>query len=167
MSSTSAHPMPGARNEQLTDVELIWIEKKIEYWIRFGRVAAERIVTRRTRIVSFRPDAAFAFIRWHSNDYGTVQSRIDIVRAVASGEAHTTLPFVRPGGEILLHMEGWPKVQQVLAAIDAVEAAGVDACDAAPDHWHHVQSRIVAGLQPRPYTIERHRAWLRRMEIGQ
>ncbi len=47
------------------------------------------------------------------------------------GEPFSTLPFVRPGGELLLRLDGWPKVQQVLLAIDAVEAAGVDPCDAA------------------------------------
>jgi len=149
----------------LTHVELTWIEKRIEHWIRFGRVAREQIVDRRRRVVSFRPGAVFAFVRWASNDYGTINSRIDIVRAVAAGEPFTTLPFVRPGGDILLKIEGWPKVSQVLAAIDATEAAGVDACDAAPDHWRHVANRIAAGQQPRPYTLERHRAWLKRREI--
>ena len=69
------------------------------------------------------------------------------------------------GGDILLKIEGWPKVSQVLAAIDAVEAAGVDPCDAAPDHWRHVHQRIAAGQQPRLYTAERHTAWLKRREI--
>ena len=50
-----------------------------------------------------------------SNDFGTVVSRIDIVRAVAPGEAYQTLPFVRPGGEILLRISGWPKVERVFA----------------------------------------------------
>lgn len=167
MTAADSAPRLGASRDQLTEVELTWIEKRMEHWIRFGRVAAERIVTRRTRIMSFRPGAVFAFVRWVANDFGTAHSRIDVVRAVASGEPYTTLPFVRPGGELLLHIESWPKVQQVLAAIDAAEAAGVDPCDASPDHWRHVHNRIAAGQTPRPYTIERHRAWLRRMEIGQ
>ncbi|MCC6469710.1 MAG: DUF2840 domain-containing protein [Alphaproteobacteria bacterium] len=156
---------PTPLRPRLTEVELNWIEKKLEHWIRFGRVAQERIVTRRTRVMSFRPGAIFAFVRWASNDFGTISSRIDVVRAVGDGEAYTTLPFVRPGGDILLHIEGWPKVAQVLAAIDAVELAGVDPCEAAPDHWRHVHNRIAAGHQPRPYTMERHRAWLKRQEI--
>jgi hypothetical protein len=155
-----------ARNT-LTHVEVTWIEKKLEHWIRFGRIAQDRILSRRTRVVSFRPGAIFAFARWASNDFGTIVSRIDVVRAVAAGEPYTTLPFVRPGGEILLKIEGWPKVRQVLAAIDAVEAAGVDPCDAAPDHWRHVHQRITAGHQPRLYTAERHSAWVKRREIDQ
>ncbi|WBX82931.1 DUF2840 domain-containing protein [Sphingosinicella microcystinivorans] len=158
-------PTAVASRSRLTEVELTWIEQRLEHWIRFGRIAQDRILTRKTRVVGFRPAAIFAFVRWAANDYGTITSRIDIVRAVAPGEPYTTLPFVRPGGDILLHAESWPKVQQVLAAIDAVEAAGVDPCDAAADHWRHVHNRIAAGHSPRPYTMERHRAWLKRREI--
>jgi len=161
-------PMPSADSpDALTHVELTWVEKRIEYWIRFGREAGERIIDRRRRVVAFRPDAVFAFVRWAANDFGTVISRIDIVRAVDPGAAYQTLPFVRPGGEILLKVEGWPKVEKVLRHIDAVEAAGVDPCDAAPDHWRHVAHRMSAGQEPRPYTRERHQAWLKRWEIEQ
>ena len=105
-------------SDGLTHVELTWIEKKLEHWIRFGRVAQDRILTRRTRVVGFRPGAVFAFVRWASNDFGTIVSRIDVVRAVAANESYTTLPFVRPGGDILLKIEGWPKVQQVLYTVE-------------------------------------------------
>jgi len=149
----------------MTEVELIWIEKRLEHWIRFGRIAADRIVSRRTRIVSLRPGAVFAFVRWASNEYGTVHSRIDVLRAVGPQDGYTTVPFVRPGGELLLSIEGWSKVRAVLAAIDAVEAAGVDPCDASPDHWRHVQNRLSTGERPRPYTAERHIAWLKRKAI--
>src|SRR3546814_3749348 len=53
----------------LTHVELTWHEKKIEHWIRFGHPAHEQILDRRRRIVSFAPDAIFAFVRWASNDF--------------------------------------------------------------------------------------------------
>lgn len=157
------HGVP--RSDNMTHVQLTWIEKRIEHWIRFGRIAKDEIVDRRRRIVSFRPGAIFAFVRWAANDYGTISSRIDVVRAVGAGEPFTTLPLVQPGGDILLTIEGWPKVTKVLSNIDAVDSAGVDPCDAAPDHWRHVHNRIAAGHQPRAYTMERHRAWLKRREI--
>ena len=167
-TGVGASLMPSTNSsEPLTNVELTWIEGRIEYWIRFGRAAGERIIDRRRRVVSFRPGAVFAFVRWAANDYGTVISRIDIVRAVAPGSAYQTLPFVRPGGEILLKFEGWPKVEKVLQHIDAVEAADVDPCDAAPDHWRHMAHRMSAGQEPRAYTQERHQAWLKRREIEQ
>ena len=145
-----------------TDVDLLWLEGRIERWIRFGRPAAERIVDRRRRILSFAPDAVFALVRWRSNDFGTAESRIDILRAVRPGESFSTLPFVTPGGERLLHIGGWPKVQQVLAAIDAVERLGVDPANASRDHWRHIHNRLTASDAPHRYSREQHRAWLLR-----
>lgn len=149
----------------LTEVELIHLEGKIERWIRFGREAQERILDRRRRILAFAPGAVFAFVRWASNDYGTIVSRIDVLRAVDAGQSLSTVPFVLPGAEILLRISGWPKVEQVLAAIDQVEALDLCAEDACPDHWRHVGNRIVNGQLARPYSADRHRAWLLRRRI--
>ena len=149
----------------LTHVELTWIEKKIEHWLRFGRRAKERILDRRRSIASFEPNSIFAFVRWASNDYGTIISRMDIVRAVESGERCQTLPFVRPGGEILLRVDSWPKVERVLRSIDVIEALGVDPADVAPEYWRHLQNRITAGHEPRAYTREQHAAWLKRRSV--
>jgi hypothetical protein len=151
--------------DSLTHVELIWIEKRIERWIRFGRDVTEQILDRRRRIVSFAPNSMIAYVRWAGNDFGTLVSRIDILRAVSPGEAFSTVPFVRPGGEIYLRQSGWPKVEQVLQAIDAVEQRGIDAADACPDHWRHVHNRLAIGEAPRAYTRERHDAWLQRRRI--
>jgi hypothetical protein len=157
-SANNAAPL----HSDLTLVELTWREKRIEYWIRFGRQCDEQILDRHRRIVGFAPDSVFAFVRWASNDHGTILSRIDIVRAVSAREPLQTLPFVRPGGEILLKVTSWQTVAYVLEHIDAVEAQGVNLCDVSPDHWRHVHHRILAGVPPRPYTPDRHLAWLKR-----
>jgi len=149
----------------LTEVELYWLEGRIERWIRFGHEVEERIVDRRRRVLAFAPGAVFAFVRWASNDYGTVVSRIDILRAVERGDACTTVPCVTPGAEILLRTFGWPKVQRVLVTIDEVDALGVDPAAIDPNHWRHVHNRIAVGLESRPYTRERHCAWLLRQGI--
>jgi Protein of unknown function (DUF2840) len=44
------------------------------------------------------------------------------VRTVGAGEPFQTLPFVSLGGDILLKIEGWPKVERMVQAIDAIEA---------------------------------------------
>lgn len=153
-------------SNSLTHVELIWVEKEIEHWIRFGHEVTEQILDRRRRILSFAPNSVFAYVRWAGNDYGTIASRIDILRAVAPGEPCSTVAYIRPGGEILLRISGWPKVERVLRAIDAVEAIGVDPAEACPDHWRHVHNRLAAGELPRPYTLERHAAWLKRRALS-
>ena len=88
----------------LTHVELLWLEKRIENWIRFGHAAEEQILDKRRRILSFATGSIFAFVRWASNDFGTVISRVDILRAVAPGQRCATVPYVRPGGELLLRL---------------------------------------------------------------
>jgi len=164
MTAMTATGRPAANDAApaLTRVELTWLEKRIEHWIKFGREVEETILDRRRRVLSFAPGSVFAFVRWASNDFGTVVSRVDVVRAVSPGEPYQTLPFVRPGGEILLRISGWPKVERVLQEIDAVETLGIDAADAAPDHWRHVHNRIAAGEPARRYSVEQHRAWLLR-----
>lgn len=145
-----------------TEVELLWLEKRIENRIRFGHSVEERILDRRRRVLSFAPGSIFAFVRWTSNDFGTAISRIDILRAVAPGQRCSTVPYVKPGGDILLRLTGWPKVERVLQLIDAVEALDIDPADAAPDYWHHVHNRMSVNENPRPYTKARHQAWLQR-----
>jgi hypothetical protein len=150
---------------ELTHVELTWLKKPIENWIRFGRTVEEHVIDRQHRVFSFAADSIFAFVRWASNDYGTIVSRVDILRAVQPGERYSTVPFVRPGGESLLRISGWPKVEKVLQAIDGVETLGIDAADAAPEHWRHIHNRLLAGELPRPYTHRRHQAWLHRRKL--
>jgi hypothetical protein len=108
----------------------------------------------------------FAFVRWASNDYGTIVSRIDILRAFVAGEPYSTVPYVKPGGEILLRLTGWPKVEQALRQIDAVEQLDIKPEEAAPDHWRHVHNRVTAGEQPRSYTRPMHVAWTLRRRVG-
>lgn len=148
-----------------TRVELLHLEGRIERWIRFGQHVEEELLDRRRRALWFDAGQVFGFVRWASNDYGTAVSRIDILRAVDAGEPCTTVPGVTPGAEVLLRLSGWPKVRRVLQAIDAVEVLGLRPEDACPDHWRHTSNRLAAGLEPRSYTAERHRAWLLRRSI--
>ena len=152
-------------SDHLTRVELIWVENRIEYWIRFGREAHVRMLDSSRSVVSFQPSSVFAFVRWASNDYGTIISRIDIVRAVNPGEAYQTLPFVRPGGEILLRTGSWRQVGHVLQAIDAIEKLGIEPEAVSPEHWRHVHNRLIAGEVPRAYTHHLHRAFLARRRM--
>lgn len=159
-------PLPDGPAPFTTLVELSFDKGKVERWIRFGRKSYEQIIDRRRSVVGFAPDSIFAFVRWAGGAHGTVASRIDIVRAVHRSEPFQTLPFLRPGGDILLRLDGWPKVQRALAAIDAVEALGLDPADASPEHWRHVHNRLTANLEPHAYTPERHVAWLHRRRIA-
>lgn len=151
----------------LTRVELLFLPGRIERWIRFGKIASEAQHDRRRRTVCFAPGSIFSFVRWRAGEYGTVDSRIAVLRAPRPGEAFTTYPEVAPGAEILLNVHGWSKVRSVLDAIDSVERAGVRADRAAPDYWRHVGARVDVGMAARPYERRRHRAFLQRRSLFQ
>ncbi len=137
----------------------------IEHWLRFGSQARERILDRRRRVILFAPGEVFAFVRWQANDYGTVLSRLDIVRACGTGERIATVPGITPGGDILLRLSGWRRVRRAFAAIAAVEQLGIEPTDVAPEWWRHVHSRILCNATWRAYTRAQHVAWLRRRAV--
>ena len=164
--SASAPDTGSRRRARITWVELVWVERRVERWIRFGRSAAERIADRRTRFVGFAPNEVFGFVRWGANAQGrTTLSRLDIIRATARGEAFATVPGVLPGGELLLRLSGWPVVERALELVDQVEALDIDPADVAPDYWRHAHNRLRVGEAARTYSRERHAAWLRRREL--
>lgn len=156
--SPSAH----AGDPPFTHVTLVWQHGVREDWLRFGKPVAERIIDRRTRVESYATGQVFALVRWASNAFGTIRSTLDIVRAVGNGEAYTRLPQVEPGGDVLLSVRTWPKVRRVFTLIDAIEQDGTDLCQVAPDHWRHMHNRLAAGMEPRTYSLDRHRAWIGR-----
>lgn len=149
-----------------TEVDLVWWRGRVEEWLRFGEPVDEVLHDRRRRTVRFSPGAVFARVRWTGGDYGTTGSALEILRAPAPGEGFVTFPGVRPGGEALVALTGWTRVQRGLAAIDAIEADGFAPQAVAPDHWRHLHNRLVAGLAPRAYDARRHRAWRLRRRVG-
>ncbi len=166
--STPAIPAPSSPpSDELTKVELVWIEKQIEHWMRFGREVREQIIDRRRRILFFPPGVIMALVRWAANAHGTIVSQLDILRTVRHGELCQTVPTIAPGGDILLRISGWPKVERTLHLIDAIEAQGIDPADVSSDYWRHVHNRLSVGETPRRYSLQRHHAFLLMQRIGE
>ncbi len=159
-------PPAAPRRPDHTQVELTFIAQRIEQWCPIGLATEEVVTDSEHRTLFFAPGSIFALARWTTTALGTVVARLDILRAVAPGQSYTTVPFVRPGAEILLRLDTWPKVEQALQAIALVRAAGIDPADAAPDYWLHVGNRIAADQRPRPYTRARHAVWKLRRKIA-
>jgi hypothetical protein len=148
-----------------TSVLVVFARDRINVRLRFARPARERRLDRRRRLALFAPNSIFALLRWERGPHGTTISHITIMRTVAPGETCLAWPYVHPGAETLLFASGWHKVEHVLQTIDAVEALGVDPSDAAPDYWRHVHNRLRVRQPHRLYSVEQHRAWLRRREL--
>src|SRR5260370_38257725 len=142
------YPTKEVTVSDLTTVELLWLEKRIENRDRFGRPVSEKVLDRNRRVLSYAHGSIFAFVRWTSNDFGTVLSRIDILRAAIPGQGYSTVPWITPGGESLLRLSGWPKVERVLQLIDGVEALRIDPAAPAPEYWHRVHNRLWVNETP-------------------
>ena len=83
--------------------------------------------------------------------------QIGVIGAGAWGTALANAA-AKAGRDVILHGRD-------PALIDAIEDVGIDPCDVAPDHWHHVHNRLAGGMQVRFYSPARHRDWLRRRKL--
>ncbi|WP_423206852.1 DUF2840 domain-containing protein [Paracoccus yeei] len=160
-----AHTTHDRPISSITWVDLTFQRRRVERWIRFGHSCREQVIDRQRRRVGFASGAIFACVHWAGSEHGTVAARLVILRAVFRTEPFQTLSFVHPGAEILLQLDGWPRVKRTLEIMDAIEALGIDLTAVAPDHWRHVHNRLAAGQSPSVYSSVRHAAWLARRRI--
>ena len=107
-----------------------------------------------------------ALVRRVSSDFGTTSCSLSIVQAATAAQTSASKSSVQLGGELFLHVEGLAHIVGVLESVDAMEADGIDPCDASPDHWRDVAARLSEGRKIRPYTRARHAAWLQRSRAG-
>ncbi|BAJ82000.1 hypothetical protein ACMV_26530 [Acidiphilium multivorum AIU301] len=155
-----------SQHEPLNSVMLVLIRRCVEHWLRFGHDVREQILDRRRRLNWFALGAEFASFRWWLNDFGTVVSLVDILRACTPAEPCSTVSGVDSGGEILLRQSGWSRVQHVFATIGVIETVGFDPADIAPHYWRHAHNRPTCDAAPRPYQDDQHRAWQRCRRMG-
>ena len=149
------------QHDPRTSVMLVFIRDRVEHWLRFGHDVGEQILDRRRRLIWFAPGAIFAFIRWRTDDFGTVVSRVGILRACARAEACSTVPGMGPGGEILLRQSGRSRIQRRLPAIAMIESPGFDTLVIAPHYSRHIRNRLTCGDILRRYRAGQPRGWLR------
>lgn len=144
----------------LTRVSLVFVEERINIYLRFGRPVREQQLDRWWRCANFLPGARFARIRWEGNNYGTTRWQLMVLQACTPRDAMQRIDGIRPGAHILLHAEGERGVQAVLAQMDAIEALGMDPADVSPAYWRALGNRLAARMSLPVYTDARHAAWL-------
>lgn len=160
-TAPSLHAFNGhANNRPLTRVALVFVDKRINLYLRFGNPARTIQLDRWRRSAVFLPASIFCRIRWESNDYGTTRWQFMVLQACTPLDAVQRIPGIQPGARILLHAEGERQVQSLLPLIDAIEALGIDPIDVSPAYWRTLGNRLSAYLALPQYTAERHAAWL-------
>ncbi|KPU96161.1 transposase [Variovorax paradoxus] len=143
-------------------VSLAFVAQHVNVYLRFGRPAREIVLDRWRRVAVFMPGAICCRIKWLGDDFGTALWQLMVLQAPTPLSGVQRVSGVSPGARILLRADGEPRVKTVLAAIDAIEAAGLDPCAVAPVYWRMVGNRLAARLPLPAYTPERHAAHLAR-----
>jgi len=147
--------------DNLTHVELVLRPKKIEQWLRFGKPFEITQIDKKRQVASFKPYKTFAFVRFASKDKDRVIHRIDIVKSTRHDDNYQTLPFVRPGGFILLSLNTVESVDHALRIIDLIEQGGVPLTDVPAWYWNDLESGLRGNFKPYIYTLDDHRSWLK------
>ena len=144
----------------LTRVSLLYIERRINLYLRFGCPMRVHQIDRWRRCAVFPPAQLFCRIRWESNDYGTRRWQLMVLQSGRPEEGMQRVRGIRPGARILLNAEGEHQVRAVLARIDAIETQVIAPTEVSPAYWRLLHNRLAA-RQPLPdYDADRHAAWL-------
>ena len=143
---------------ELTHVDLVFSPKKSLHEICFGKFVKEKIFTKHSRLVSFSPDTVFCLRRIAIRDGKPIANRIDIIRAICRDEPYQKIPFIRPGGDLLLCVERAESVSFVENLILTIEKTGINPADISANYWRHIHNRLYVKMTPRNYTKAQHKA---------
>ena len=143
-------------------VSLAFVEDRVNVWLRFGEPTVEIVLDRWRRVAMFVPGTVCCRVKWIGNVSGTALWQLLVMQAPTPFEDAQRVAGVLPGARILLRADGEVQVKAVLAAIDAIEALGIDSCTVDASYWQMVGHRLGAGLPLPVYTAARHAAHLAR-----
>jgi hypothetical protein len=148
----------------LTRVRLVSLPRRNRIWLRFGNPVSECRSSKYQRFVYFTPQAVFAILRWHGNEYGIVLWQLSILRAISPWETASRLADIDPGAEVLLRVSNAAHVLRVLSLIHTIEARKIEVATVNPAYWCTVQNRLIARDVVPDYGAAEHAAHLTRIE---
>ncbi|NKB54611.1 MAG: DUF2840 domain-containing protein [Rhizobiaceae bacterium] len=146
--------------DYLTRVHLHYGRDTFNYYVRFGIPKYRDDYAGREAFEYYPCGAIFGYVRWEANDHGTKSWRFFVLRGGDPTKAVYTIPGITPGAEMLLDISGKARVHRLFAAIDLIEQTDIDLADVAPWYWIQTSARLNASLDPLPYEIRQHHAWL-------
>ncbi len=163
-SRVRSGPSPSAlASDHLTHVELTWIEKKIEYWIRFGR-RRPRADSRSPPAYRLLPAGLHLRVRplgLQRFRHGHLAHRHRARRLATANPIRRCRSCARAVTSCSSSKAGRRSSTYSSSSTPSRHSASIRRT-VSPDHWRHVHNRLTAGHEPRAYTFEQHRAFLKR-----
>lgn len=148
-----------------TLVSLIFIPRRMNVYLRFGRPLEVREIDHRKRVALFAPGSVFCRIWSQSNDFGNTRWDLSILQALGPGESGQRVIGIAPGAKLLLHVDAPRGRRAAMGLIEAIEKQGIDPTQVAPTYWQTVHGRIAARCEASRYTSEQHQAYLACREL--
>ena len=135
----------------LTVVQIVYRQKRVNHRIRFGTPVAEARLDWRRKLVAFNSGSVFGYIRWRANKFGTQDWRLFVLRAAGDGGL-ATIPGVIPGADILLATRGVPRTKRALTALDALENDTEALANISPAYWRHLHNRLAVSMDAHEFS---------------
>ena len=147
-------------SKALTRVSLIFVEQRMNVYLRFGRPQCVQRIDPQHSLASFQPGAVFCRIWWEANEYGTARWELMVLQAGTPRQRLQRVVGVAPGATVLLQVHGPKKVPVALQLIDAIEAQQIHCADVASSYWQTIHNRLAGRTEAAVYTAEQHAAHL-------
>ena len=148
-----------------TLVSLIFIPRRMNVYLRFGKPLEVRDIDHRKRVALFAPGSVFCRIWSQSNDFGNTRWELSVLQALDPGESSQRVVGVAPGAKLLLHVNTPRGRRAATELIKAIENQDIDVTQVAPTYWQTVHGRIAARCEPARYSREQHHAYLACREL--
>lgn len=113
-------------NEQLTQVEELYLEGEKNYRLLFGNPIRSETVELKFKKVTrkihyFRAGDIFAVDLWDRNSYGTTKWSVYVIQAAYPGEIAIPIPQVSPAARVLLVAEGQKYARVAVRLLKEIE----------------------------------------------
>src|SRR6266702_4856832 len=95
-----------ATEASLTRVSLVYLEQRINLYLRFGHPVRELRIDRWRRYAFFSPTTNFCRVYWESNEFGTTRWQLLVLGTCTSRDAMQCIMGIQPGARLLLRAEG-------------------------------------------------------------
>lgn len=148
-----------------TLVSLIFIPRRMNVYLRFGRPLEVREIDHRKRVALFTPGSVFCRVWSQSNDFGNTRWELTVLQAIGPGESGQRVVGVAPGAKVLLHVNTPRGRRAATELIEAIEKQDIDATHVTPAYWRTIHGRIAARCEPVRYSSEQHQAYLACREL--
>ena len=134
---------------KLTQVQLHFVRNRINHRIRFGQPHEIIKLDKYRKVALFEPEKTFGYIRWRSNEHGTIDWRLYVLKTTSKGHL-SCIPGIAPAVKMLLSVTGKAAMKCALPIIDSLEKEALNGIENIPEsYWITLSNSLLLKQNPR------------------